>query len=131
MRLSCSALVVSILVTVIPLTVQAENSPQLKSGAAELVWFNLQIEPLPGRDPARFLMAHDGKTVRRVMVDNLGIASTRIVSSEVDRGRLQAELVIGHSGLWINLGIASTRIVSSEVDRWKPPYGLVAGAGSN
>lgn len=61
----------------------AEDSFLRLSGEPELTWLKFTLEPLPEREPAKVLLAHDGRIVRRVMADDLGIASTFIQQSHI------------------------------------------------
>ena len=73
----------------------AEETPDVIEGEAELTWLRLTLGPLPEREPAKILLAHDGNVVRRVMIDNLGVASTFITDSQASPNRVTANLVVG------------------------------------
>lgn len=92
----------ALLALIVGLVATATAAAAPPQAEPELTWLRLQIEPLPQRGSATLLLAHDGQTVRRVMVDDLGVAAARVVAAKVAGDRLDCRLEIGHSRLRVN-----------------------------
>lgn len=82
---------------------------------SELRWLRITLEPLPERDPATVLLAHDDTEVRRVMIDDLGVTATLVESSEVGPDTITMDLVIDHGGLRQNRKTVRARSTSKPL----------------